>query len=114
MTCVFSISIFIHILFSDHWTSLQQMNALRNPFKDIEQYLIPIYIAVVAWIANLILHWTCTAYVCVSMKQVLYNIYMYIIVIGLVIFSKQLWYIANHMGMVSKMISKTAIKVKNE
>jgi hypothetical protein len=97
---------------TDHWSSLQQMNSLRNPFKDIEQYLLPIYIAIVSWIAHFILHWTCNASVCISTKQMLYNVYMYIIVVGLVVFSKQIWYIVNHLGMVGKMMNNTATAMK--
>mmetsp|Transcript_18772 Transcript_18772/g.31630 ORF Transcript_18772/g.31630 Transcript_18772/m.31630 type:complete len:385 (+) Transcript_18772:1441-2595(+) len=54
-------------------------NSLRNPFKDVELYILPMGIAVVAWIAAVLVNATCSTDFCESTEDTFVNIYLFVI-----------------------------------
>lgn len=65
-------------------------NALRNPFKDLEFYLLPVMVAVVAWIMSVLTDITCSTDFCERVEDTFVNIYFYILFIIIVLTWKQI------------------------
>jgi atlastin len=65
-------------------------NALRNPFKDLEFYLLPIAVAFVAWFLSLLTDATCSTDFCERVEDTFVNIYFFILVMIIVLTWKQI------------------------
>jgi atlastin len=61
-------------------------NALRNPFKDAELYVIPIAVAIVAWFLAVFTDKTCSTDFCERVEDTFVNVYLFIF-FGLLIFA---------------------------
>jgi hypothetical protein len=53
-------------------------NALRNPFRDVELYVLPLGIAVVAWLAAVLVDATCSTDFCERTEDTFQNVYLFI------------------------------------
>lgn len=53
-------------------------NALRNPYKDIEQYIVPLVVAALAWFFAALLNRTCSHDVCEQTEFTLVKVYSFI------------------------------------
>lgn len=53
-------------------------NALRNPFRDVELYILPMGIAVVAWIAAVLVNASCSTDFCERTEDTFVNVYLFI------------------------------------
>ena len=53
-------------------------NALRNPFRDVELYILPMGIAAVAWICSVIVNATCSTDFCEKTEDTFVNVYLFI------------------------------------
>eukprot|EP01032_Pedospumella_encystans_P009521 gene9521-11199_t len=53
-------------------------NALRNPFRDVELYILPMGIAAVAWICSVIVNATCSTDFCERTEDTFVNVYLFI------------------------------------
>lgn len=53
-------------------------NALRNPFRDVELYVLPMGIAVVAWLAAVLVNATCSTEFCEATEDTFVNVYLFI------------------------------------
>lgn len=62
-----------------------QTNALRNPYKDVEYYILPLGVAFVAMILSRIVDWTCSNSVCERIEDTFENVYLFILFIVLVL-----------------------------
>lgn len=60
-------------------------NALRNPFKDLEFYLLPLAIALVAWIMSVLTDITCSTDFCERVEDTFVNIYFYVLFLLIVL-----------------------------
>jgi atlastin len=65
-------------------------NALRNPFKDIEFYLLPLAIALAAWVMSVVTDVSCSTDFCEAVEDTFENIYFYILFITIVLTWKQI------------------------
>lgn len=54
-------------------------NALRNPFKDVELYILPLVIAAVAWFIAAFVNATCSTDFCEHTEDTFVNVYMFIL-----------------------------------
>ena len=54
-------------------------NSLRNPFRDIELYALPVGIAVAAWVMAVIVNATCSHDVCEAAEDGLVNVYLFVL-----------------------------------
>jgi len=54
-------------------------NALRNPFRDAELYILPMGIAAVAWIAAVLVNATCSTDFCEKTEDTFVNVYLFIL-----------------------------------
>lgn len=60
-------------------TELEQrleMNALRNPFKDYEKYVIPALVAITSWVLSVLLNATCSSPICKKLESNFVGLYM--------------------------------------
>ena len=48
-----------------------QTNALRNPFKDMEMYIVPLIIASISWICAFFVDKTCSTDICEVNKHII-------------------------------------------
>jgi hypothetical protein len=53
-------------------------NALRNPFRDVELYILPMGIAVVAWLMSVLVNATCSTDFCEHTEDTFVNVYLFI------------------------------------
>jgi atlastin len=60
-------------------------NALRNPFKDLEFYLLPLAIAIIAWIMSILTDITCSTDFCEQVEDTFVNIYFYVLFLLIVL-----------------------------
>jgi atlastin len=60
-------------------------NALRNPFKDLEFYLLPLAIALIAWIMSVLTDITCGTDFCERVEDTFVNIYFYVLFLLIVL-----------------------------
>lgn len=65
-------------------------NALRNPYKDMEYYILPAVIAIGAWFLAVVTDKTCSTDFCENMEDTFVNIYLFVFFIFVVIFWKQI------------------------
>jgi atlastin len=65
-------------------------NALRNPFKDLEFYLLPIAVALVSWFLSVITDVTCSTDFCERVEDTFVNIYFFILLMVIVLTWKQI------------------------
>lgn len=65
-------------------------NGLRNPFKDLEFYLLPIAIALVAWFMSVLTDVTCSTDFCERVEDTFVNIYFFILLMVIVLTWKQI------------------------
>ena len=54
-------------------------NALRNPFKDVELYILPMGVAAVAWICAVLVNATCSTDFCEHTEDTFVNVYLFIL-----------------------------------
>lgn len=54
-------------------------NALRNPFKDAELYILPMGVAAVAWVMAVLVNATCSTDFCERTEDTFVNIYLFIL-----------------------------------
>lgn len=54
-------------------------NALRNPFKDVELYILPMGVAAVAWILAVLVNATCSTDFCERTEDTFVNVYLFVI-----------------------------------
>lgn len=54
-------------------------NALRNPFRDVELYILPMGIAAVAWVAAVLVNATCSTDFCERTEDTFVNVYLFIL-----------------------------------
>ncbi len=54
-------------------------NALRNPFKDVELYILPLVIAAVSWFIAVFVNATCSTDFCESAEDTFVNVYLFIL-----------------------------------
>ena len=48
----------------DQYEKLREANAARNPFRDIEMYIVPLIVASVAWLISVLVDKTCSTELC--------------------------------------------------
>lgn len=60
-------------------------NALRNPFKDLEFYLLPLGIALAAWFMSVVTDVSCSTDFCEAVEDTFVNIYFYVLFILIVL-----------------------------
>lgn len=53
-------------------------NALRNPFKDVEMYVIPVAVALVAWVLAVFVNATCSTDFCEATEDTFVNVYLFV------------------------------------
>jgi len=53
-------------------------NSLRNPFKDVELYILPMGIAAVSWFMAVVVDKTCSTDLCEQTEDTFQNIYLFI------------------------------------
>ena len=68
------------------------LNALRNPFKDYEKYLLPAVVGLVSWICSVFLSVTCSSNskVCKSVETNLVSLYWMTLFFLIFVFWKQI------------------------
>ena len=66
------------------------LNALRNPYKDLELYSLPIAIAFVSWILSYIVDSVCDHDICERAEDTLENIYLYVLFGGVILMWRQI------------------------
>jgi len=62
------------------------VNALRNPFREYEKYVLPFVVAVVSWILSTLLNATCSTSVCKQLERNLVGVYMILLLFFLAAF----------------------------
>ena len=62
-----------------------EANALKNPFKDLEYYIVPIVIAAISWLASGFIGRVCSHQVCHMTNDALHRLYMFIIFVMLIL-----------------------------
>lgn len=65
-------------------------NSLRNPFKDVELYAIPLMVAAVAWFLAVIVNASCSTDVCEAAEDGLVNVYLFVLFGMVVVMWKQI------------------------
>jgi atlastin len=65
-------------------------NSLRNPFKDVELYAIPLMVAAVAWFLAVVINASCSHDVCEAAEDGFVNVYLFILFGMLVLMWKQI------------------------
>lgn len=76
-----SISRFREVLvgqLSEEGKRYAETNSLRNPYKDVEYYLLPLAIALLSMIAAKLVDWTCSHDVCEKVEDTFENVYLFI------------------------------------
>lgn len=89
-------------------------NALRNPFKDVEFYVIPLAIAVVAWFLAVFTDKTCSTDFCERVEDTFVNIYLFVFFGMLVLFWKQARGILMYMKELAPMVVDHLSKANNK
>lgn len=62
-----------------------EANSLKNPFKDLEFYIVPIVIAAISWFASGVIGRVCSHKVCHMTNDALQRLYMFIIFVMLIV-----------------------------
>lgn len=62
----------------DEFKRYQQTNSLRNPFKDVEFYILPMAVAATALVLSKLVDWTCSNDFCEAVEDTFVNIYLFI------------------------------------
>ena len=62
-----------------------EANSLKNPFKDLEYYIVPIVIAAISWLASGVIGRTCSHKVCHVTNDALQRLYQFIIFVMLIV-----------------------------
>eukprot|EP01035_Chromulina_nebulosa_P018108 gene18108-23762_t len=85
---------------------LFHINSLHNPYRDVDRYVVPLFIGVVAYIASKILDSVCSSDICESTEDALERLYMLIFFILLILtwryFSKIYSYALDLMSIAAK------------
>ena len=66
------------------YAQYSEANSLRNPYKDIEMFILPAVVAFISWICSRMLDATCGHSVCEATELAFYRIY--VITMAIIIF----------------------------